>query len=79
VLNVNELANALKPVFIPGEELSLHVIREGKEPGQGVSYLDDGTMVVIEDGKKHIGRKVTVEVTSVLQTMAGKMVFARTV
>ncbi|MFH0801400.1 MAG: TRAM domain-containing protein [bacterium] len=79
VLNVNELANALKPVFIPGEEISLHVIREGKEPGQGVSYLDDGTMVVIEDGKRHIGKKVAVEVTSVLQTMAGKMVFARTV
>jgi uncharacterized protein YacL len=77
VLNVNELANALKPIFIPGEELSLAVIREGKEPGQGVAYLDDGTMVVIEDGKRQIGKKVTVEVTSILQTVAGKMVFAR--
>jgi uncharacterized protein YacL len=76
VLNVNELANALKPVVLPGEELAVTVIKEGKEPNQGVAYLDDGTMVVVEGGKRHIGEKMTVNVLSVLQTVAGKMIFA---
>jgi len=76
VLNVNELANALKPVVLPGEEMSVTVIKEGKEPNQGVAYLDDGTMVVVEGAKRHIGEKVGVTVASVLQTVAGKMIFA---
>jgi uncharacterized protein YacL len=73
---VNELANALKPVVLPGEEMSVTVIKEGKEPNQGVAYLDDGTMVVVEGAKRHIGEKVGVTVASVLQTVAGKMIFA---
>jgi uncharacterized protein YacL len=77
VLNVNELANALKPVVLPGEEMPVMVIKEGKEQNQGVAYLDDGTMIVIEDGRKHIGEHMEVVVTSVLQTVAGKMIFAR--
>ena len=77
VLNVNELANALKPVVLPGEEMPVTVIKEGKEQNQGVAYLDDGTMIVIEDGRKHIGEHMSVVVTSVLQTVAGKMIFAR--
>ncbi|MEP6757036.1 MAG: PIN domain-containing protein [Chthonomonadales bacterium] len=77
VLNVNELANALKPVVLPGEEMPVMVIKEGKEQNQGVAYLDDGTMIVIEDGRKHIGEHLYVIVTSVLQTVAGKMIFAR--
>lgn len=77
VLNVNELANALKPVVLPGEEMPVMVIKEGKEPSQGVAYLDDGTMIVIEDGRRHIGEHMDVVVTSVLQTVAGKMIFAR--
>jgi uncharacterized protein YacL len=77
VLNVNELANAIKPVMIPGEELSVHVIKDGKEAGQGVGYLDDGTMIVVEGGKKHIGETLDTIVTSVLQTVAGRMIFAR--
>jgi Integral membrane protein (PIN domain superfamily) len=77
VLNVNELANALKPVVLPGEEMPVTVIKEGKESGQGVAYLDDGTMIVIEDGRRHISETVSVIVTSVLQTVAGKMIFAR--
>jgi uncharacterized protein YacL len=76
VLNVNELANALKPVVLPGEELSVTIIKEGREPQQGVAYLDDGTMVVVEGGKRHIGETLTVSVLSVLQTVAGKMIFA---
>jgi uncharacterized protein YacL len=76
VLNVNELANALKPVVLPGEEMSVQIIKEGKEPQQGIAYLDDGTMVVVEGAKRHIGEKVTVVVASVLQTVAGKMIFA---
>lgn len=76
VLNINELANALKPVVLPGEEMTVMVIKEGKEPSQGVAYLDDGTMVVIEGGRRHIGDTVDVIVTSVLQTVAGKMIFA---
>ncbi|HEV8674305.1 MAG TPA: PIN domain-containing protein [Methylomirabilota bacterium] len=77
VLNVNELANALRPVVLPGELLHVSVLREGKEAGQGVAYLDDGTMVVIEQGKKYLGQSVNVTVTSVLQTSAGRMIFSR--
>lgn len=75
VLNVNELANAVKPVVLPGEDLTVSIVREGKEPNQGVAYLDDGTMVVVEHGKKRIGETIRVNVTSVLQTVAGKMIF----
>ena len=75
VLNVNELANAVKPVVLPGEELTVTVVREGKEQDQGVAYLDDGTMVVVERGKDRIGDTVRITVTSVLQTVAGKMIF----
>jgi uncharacterized protein YacL len=77
VLNVNELANALRPVVLPGELLAVHVLREGKEAGQGVGYLEDGTMVVIDQGKKFLGQTVNVAVTSVLQTAAGRMIFSR--
>jgi uncharacterized protein YacL len=77
VLNVNELANAIKPVMLPGEELSVHLIRDGKEAGQGVGYLEDGTMIVVEGGKAHIGETLDAVVTSVLQTVAGRMIFAR--
>jgi uncharacterized protein YacL len=76
VLNINELANAVKPVVLPGEDLRLLVIQEGKEVGQGVGYLDDGTMVVIENGRKYIGEEIEVAVTRVLQTVAGRMIFA---
>jgi uncharacterized protein YacL len=76
VLNVNELANALKPVVLPGEEMNVTIIKEGKEPNQGIAYLDDGTMVVVEGAKRHIGETVNVIVASVLQTVAGKMIFA---
>ena len=75
ILNMNLLASALKPVVLPGEEMEIKVIREGKEAGQGIGYLDDGTMVVIEHGREKIGSEVTVVATSVLQTPAGKMVF----
>ena len=77
VLNINELANAVKPVAIPGEEMTATVVKEGKEPGQGVAYLDDGTMIVVENGYKYIGRRLQLIVTSILQTAAGRMVFAR--
>lgn len=77
VLNINELANAVKAVFLPGENLEVHVIQEGKEAGQGVGYLDDGTMVVVEEGKNHIDDRIPVTVTKVLQTAAGRMIFAR--
>jgi uncharacterized protein YacL len=76
VLNLNELTNALKPVAIPGEELVVAVVKEGKEQGQGVGYLDDGTMVVIENGRRYLNQTVTATVTSVLQTAAGRMIFA---
>ena len=78
VLNVNELANAVKSIVLPGQELSLKVIQEGKEVGQGVGYLEDGTMVVVENGRRAIGTTVTVMVSRVLQTAAGRMVFAQT-
>ncbi|MGB9799873.1 MAG: PIN/TRAM domain-containing protein [Thermanaerothrix sp.] len=77
VLNVNELANAVKSALLPGEMLSIRIIQEGKEPGQGVGYLDDGTMVVVENGKDYINQQVNVVVTKVLQTSAGRMIFAR--
>ena len=77
VLNINELANSLKPVVLPGELMKVFVIKEGKEQGQGVGYLDDGTMVVVDQAKKALGRTIEVSVTSVLQTTAGKMIFCR--
>jgi uncharacterized protein YacL len=77
VLNINELANAMKPIALPGEEMVVQVIRDGKENGQGVAYLDDGTMIVIDGGRKHIGEKLNVTVTSILQTAAGRMIFAK--
>ncbi len=77
VLNINELANAVKPVVLPGEEMTVQVIKDGKESGQGVAYLDDGTMIVVDGGKKYIGQTMGVIVTSVLQTAAGRMIFAK--
>lgn len=77
VLNINDLANAVKPVVIPGEEMNIVVIKDGKEHNQGVAYLDDGTMIVVEEGKYYIGQAITVIVTSVLQTSAGRMIFAK--
>jgi uncharacterized protein YacL len=77
VLNINELANAVKPVLLPGEELRVALIKEGKEPHQGVGYLDDGTMIVVENGRRQVGETVDVAVTSALQTAAGRMIFAR--
>lgn len=77
VLNINELANAVKPVALPGEEMTVYVVKDGKEPGQGVAYLDDGTMIVVEGGKRHISETMDVLVTSVLQTSAGRMIFAK--
>ena len=77
VLNINELCNALKPVVLPGEQLRVFVLKEGKEAGQGVAYLDDGTMIVVDNAKRFIGSNVNVVVTSVLQTQAGRMIFTR--
>ena len=77
VLNINDLSNALKAVILPGEEMNTQIIKEGKEPDQGIAYLDDGTMIVVEDGHKYIGRKVNILVTSILQTPAGRMIFGR--
>lgn len=77
VLNINELANAVKAVFLPGESLSVKIIQEGKEVGQGVGYLDDGTMVVVEDGRRYRDQTLSVMVTKVLQTAAGRMIFAK--
>jgi uncharacterized protein YacL len=78
ILNVNELANALKAVVLPGEDLEIKIIKEGKEYNQGIGYLEDGTMVVVENARKAIGKTQSVNVTSVLQTQAGKMIFAKT-
>ncbi len=75
VLNINELANTVKTVVLPGETLQVHIIQEGKEPRQGVGYLDDGTMIVVENGERYMDRKVEIEVTRVLQTAAGRMIF----
>jgi len=77
VVNLNDLANALKPVVLPGEQLAVKVIKPGEETGQGVGYLDDGTMVVVEHGRDHIGQEVQINITSTLQTSAGKMIFGR--
>ncbi|MBF7095514.1 PIN/TRAM domain-containing protein [Alkalibacter mobilis] len=77
VLNINELSNAVKPVVIPGEEMVVTVIKDGKESNQGVAYLDDGTMIVVENGRKYVGNTIEVLVTSVLQTAAGRMIFAK--
>ena len=77
VLNINELANAIKPVAIPGEEMVVQVVKEGKEHSQGIAYLDDGTMIVVDGGKKHMGETIRVLVTSVLQTPAGRMIFGK--
>lgn len=77
VINLNDLANALKPVFLPGENVQVRVVKAGEEPGQGVGYLDDGTMIVIEGGRDHINEEVQITVTSVLQTSAGRMIFGR--
>jgi len=77
VLNINELANALKPVFLPGEQLRVQIIKHGKESGQGVAYLDDGTMIVVEGGDGYIGNEIPVAVTSILQTVAGRLIFAK--
>lgn len=77
VLNINELANVMKPVVLPGEQMLLQIIKEGKDPNQGVGYLDDGTMVVVDNGRSLIGKKCNVEVTSVFQTPAGRMIFSQ--
>jgi uncharacterized protein YacL len=79
VLNINELSNALKPVMLPGEEVDIKVIKEGKEHNQGIGYLDDGTMIVVEGGRSLIGQRRKVSVTSVLQTSAGRMIFAKAI
>lgn len=76
VLNINELANALRPVVLPGEEMEVRIIQEGKELGQGVGFLDDGTMIVVEDGRRYINTNIEVVITRVLQTAAGRMIFA---
>lgn len=77
VLNINELANAVKPIALPGEEMVVQVIKDGKENGQGIGYLEDGTMIVIEGGRRYIGESLNVIVTSILQTAAGRMIFAK--
>ncbi len=77
VINLNDIANSLKPVFLPGEEIEVRIVKAGEEAGQGVGYLEDGTMVVIEGGREHVGENVAATVTSVLQTSAGRMVFGR--
>lgn len=77
VLNINDLANAIKPIVLPGEEMNVSIVKDGKESGQGVAYLDDGTMIVVEGGKEFMGGALSVIVTSVLQTSAGRMIFAR--
>ena len=77
VLNVNDLAKAVRPVVLPGEEITVRVIQEGKEQGQGVGYLEDGTMVVIENGARHVGTELGVNVMRVLQTVGGRMIFAQ--
>ena len=77
VLNINALSNAVKPVVIPGETMQATIVKSGKEAGQGVAYLEDGTMIVVENGSRHIGETLEVEVTSALQTAAGRMIFAK--
>jgi uncharacterized protein YacL len=77
VINLNDIANALKPVFLPGEAFTVRIVKPGEEMGQGIGYLDDGTMIVVEGGREHIGKEVKISVTSVLQTSAGRMIFGR--
>jgi uncharacterized protein YacL len=77
VLNVNDLTQAVRPTYIPGDSIDLKILKEGKEPAQGIGYLDDGTMVVVEDGRGYVGGELQVIVTSALQTSAGRMIFAR--
>jgi len=77
VINLNDIANSLKPVFLPGERVDVKIVKSGEEQGQGIGYLDDGTMIVIENGRDHIGQMVSMAVTSVLQTSAGRMIFGR--
>jgi len=77
VLNINELANTLKPVVLPGEEMTVHLVKQGKDNSQAVAYLDDGTMIVVENGRRYVGETVTAVVTTVLQTSAGRMIFTR--
>jgi uncharacterized protein YacL len=77
VLNLNDLANSLKPLVLPGEKMNIVVLKEGKEYNQGVGYLDDGTMVVVDHARRMIGRAVEITVTSVLQTASGKMIFGK--
>jgi uncharacterized protein YacL len=77
VINLNDLANSLKPVFLPGESLEVLIVKPGEEQGQGVGYLDDGTMIVVEGGREHLNKTVKISVTSVLQTSAGRMIFGR--
>lgn len=77
VLNINDLANAVKPIALPGEEMNVQIIKDGKEAGQGVAFLDDGTMIVVEGGKKYVGETIQIIVTSVLQTSAGRLIFAK--
>lgn len=77
VLNINDLANAMKPARVPGEEMTVLIVKAGKEENQGIAYLEDGTMIVVENGQKYIGMSVPVTVTSVLQTSAGRMIFVK--
>ncbi len=77
VINLNDIANALKPVYLPGEQLDVRIVKPGEEPGQGVGYLDDGTMIVVEGGREHLNDSVRISVTSVLQTSAGRMIFGK--
>ncbi len=77
VINLNDLANALKPAFLPGEHVELRIVKPGEESGQGVGYLDDGTMIVVEGGREHVNQTIRISVTSVLQTSAGRMIFGR--
>ena len=77
VINLNEIANSIKPVFLPGETIAVKIVKAGEEAGQGIGYLDDGTMVVVEDGRSYIGEPAQITVTSMLQTSAGRMVFGK--
>ena len=77
MINLNDHANALKPVVLPGEPMRVKMLRQGEEAGQGVGYLDDGTMVVVEQGRDHLGKEIPIVVTSVLQTSAGRMIFGK--
>jgi uncharacterized protein YacL len=77
VINLNELANSLKPVFLPGENIEVRIVKPGEAHGQGVGYLDDGTMIVVEGGRDHVGKTIKVAVTSLHQTSAGRMIFGR--